>query len=175
MTDSITIRRCAAGDEGTLALVGAATFLESYSGVIDGSDIVTHCARQHSLEKYRSWLAEPGTAIWLAGAAPGGAPIGYVVLTEPDLPLPSLTAGDAEVKRIYVLGKYQGRQFGRQLMDTAAAHAKAAGKTRLLLGVYGENASAIAFYTRIGFQKVGVRKFEVGSRTYDDLILGREL
>lgn len=171
----VSIRRCSAGDEAALALVGAATFLESYSGVIDGGDIVTHCGRQHAAAKYRAWLTEPDAAIWLAGVEPGDAPIGYLVLTKPDLPMPSLNAGDTEVKRIYVLGKFQGRQLGRQLMDTAAAHAKATGKTRLLLGVYGENKPALAFYGRLGFTQVGLRQFKVGSRTYDDLILGREL
>jgi len=171
----VIIHRCAPGDEAALALVGVATFLESYSGIIDGGDIVAHCGRQHSADKYRAWLAEPDTAIWLAGVAPGDAPVGYLVLTKPDLPLPTLSAGDAEVKRIYVLGKFQGRQLGRQLMETAVAHAKAAGKSRLLLGVYGENRAALAFYGRLGFTKVGVRQFQVGSRTYDDLILGLNL
>lgn len=171
----ITLRRCAPGDEAALALVGAATFLESYAGIVDGRDIIAHCGRQHSAEKYRAWLADPAAAIWLAAVDPGQAPIGYLVLTPPDLPLPGLHAGDTEVKRIYVLKKFQGRQLGRQLMDAAVAHARQQGKTRLLLGVYGDNQPALAFYRRMGFEKVGVRQFEVGSRVYDDLILGRDL
>jgi len=175
MPDSISLRRAVPGDEAALALLGAASFLDSYAGVIDGRDIVTHCDRHHSAEKYRAWLADPECALWLAGIEPGQAPIGYLVLTKPDLPLPSLQTGDTEVRRIYVLSKFQGRQLGRRLMDAAIAHARALGKTRLLLGVYGENKPALAFYGRLGFQPVGVRRFEVGSRTYDDLILGREL
>jgi ribosomal protein S18 acetylase RimI-like enzyme len=55
--------------------------------------------------------------------------------------------------------------------EAARAGAWAAGARRLLLGVYGRNRRAIAFYARQGFIQVGVRKFEVGANTYDDLVL----
>ena len=49
------------------------------------------------------------------------------------------------------------------------------GKTRMLVGVYGQNHAAIAFYKRVGFSVVGERKFQVGATLHDDLILALAL
>jgi ribosomal protein S18 acetylase RimI-like enzyme len=159
------------GDEPALALVGQAAFLEAFAGVIHGGDIVEHCLRQHSAEKYRAWLADPHTLIWLAETEPGLAPVGYLVLTTPDLPLPDVRPGELEIKRIYLLHRFQGLGIGRRLMDAAREHAKAAGCPRLLLGVYAQNTAAIAFYQSLGYVPVGTRDFKVGTNTYHDLIL----
>ena len=84
-------------------------------------------------------------------------------------------ASDLEIKRIYLLSRFQGSGVGARLMAVALDAARAAGATRILLGVYGDNAAAIAFYARQGFTRAGVRKFLVGANTYDDLVLARAL
>jgi ribosomal protein S18 acetylase RimI-like enzyme len=45
----------------------------------------------------------------------------------------------------------------------------------MLVGVYGKNDRAIAFYERVGFRVVGERKFQVGATVHDDLILALDL
>ena len=40
MTTDITFRRAVAGDAAALALVGQATFLETFSGILDGAAII---------------------------------------------------------------------------------------------------------------------------------------
>jgi ribosomal protein S18 acetylase RimI-like enzyme len=172
---SISIRSCQRGDEVALALVGQASFLEAFAGVLSGSDILGHCARQHSVEKYAAYLTDQATAVWLAETSPGGAPVGYLVLTTPDLPLADLGATDVEVKRVYLLHRFQGGGLGRRLMQTAREHAVQAGKKRLLLGVYGDNRAAIGFYKSLGFIQLGTRQFRVGENLYDDLVLGLTL
>ena len=42
------IRAAAVSDVEALALIGAATFLETFAGVLDGTAIIEHCERQHS-------------------------------------------------------------------------------------------------------------------------------
>ena len=170
-----TIRRAGPGDEDALALVGQASFLEAFAGVIGGRDIVAHCQRQHAREKYAAWLHDPATEIWLAEVEPGRAPIGYLVLTKPDLPLADLAADDLEVKRVYLLHRFQRTGVGARLMQEALESASRRGARRLLLGVYGGNTGAIAFYHRLGYQTVGTRRFLVGENTYEDLILGLNL
>src|ERR687895_806590 len=94
------IRLCGPGDEDALALVGQATFLETFAGVLPGSDIVAHCREQHAPRVYRSWL-ENGAGVWLAEANPPGAPIGYLFLAPASLPVERPSDRDLEVKRIY--------------------------------------------------------------------------
>jgi ribosomal protein S18 acetylase RimI-like enzyme len=174
MEPNVHIRPCVAGDEAALALVGQATFLETFAGILGGQDIVAHCAKAHAVDLYRTWLDAPGHALWLVGCSPGNAPIGYMVVAPPHLPLPD-TERDLELKRIYVLGRFHGLGLGKQLVAAALAHARAAGAGRLLLGVYAHNHPAIAFYERVGFSRIGTRKFNVGGRDYDDLLMGLSL
>lgn len=80
-----------------------------------------------------------------------------------------------ELKRIYLLNRFHGTGLGGRLMATALDSAAHAGFTRMLLGVFGGNARAIAFYARQGYVEAGVRKFRVGANEYDDLVLARAL
>jgi len=170
------LRRGVPGDEHTLALVGAATFLDAFIHDIPGPALVSHCQTQHSAEVYASYLAadDPRTAGWLAEHAETGAPIGYAVTCPPDLP-GNPGPKDVEVKRIYCLSRVHGMGAGRALMDAAIAHAKGLGAPRLWLGTYEENARAVAFYKKVGFETVGARQFQVGDQLFDDIVMAKTL
>jgi ribosomal protein S18 acetylase RimI-like enzyme len=172
---NIVIREAGLGDEHRLAMVGAASFLESYAGVLPVDDIISHCAVQHAPSLYEDWLIGGEARMWLAEAEEGGAPVGYIVMSPPDLPLPGIGPGDAEIRRIYVLHRFHGDKVGWRLMKTALDAARRTGRTRMLVGVYGQNHSAIAFYQRVGFTVIGERKFRVGATLHDDLVLALDL
>jgi ribosomal protein S18 acetylase RimI-like enzyme len=172
MITEIQIRPCSPGDEHALALVGQATFLETFAGLLAGPDIVAHCATAHAVEWYRHGLADPEAKLWLVETGQGRAPVGFMVVAPARLPLPDLSPRDREIKRIYMLGKFQGGGTGKKLVAEALAHARARHAARLLLGVYAGNAAAIGFYERMGFGKLGSRQFDVGGQSYDDNIMG---
>ena len=173
--DGIALQQCTVDHASTLALIGAATFLESFAGTLDGASIVAHCHKQHAADVYTKYLSHPETRAALAVAAPGEAPVGYSLLTAPDLPLEDLSADDIELKRIYLLSRFQGNGRGNALMEGALHAALAMGKKRILLGVYARNAKALAFYRKHGFVQVGTRTFQVGASVFNDLVLGRPL
>lgn len=168
------IRVCGPGDEEALALVGQATFLETFAGVLPGSDIVAHCRTQHAASVYRAWL-DGGARVWIAEADPTEAPIGYLVLARASVPVENPSDRDLEVKRIYLLHQFHGRGVGKRLMSEAEDHARHVGANRLLLGVYSRNDRAVAFYERVGFRRIGTRRFRVGEHDYDDLVLSMDL
>lgn len=172
MTD-VRVRQARPGDEAALSLVGSATFLETYAPLLPLADILAHTARQHAAEVYARWLAEPECGCWIAEHATGSAPVGYVVATPPDLPLAGVGGEDWEIRRIYLLYRFQGAGLGRRLMQEVQASARARGKRRLLLGVYSRNEAALAFYARQGFTQAGTRTFRVGGSDYHDYILQR--
>ncbi len=163
MPANASIRAAQRGDETRLALVGRATFLESYANLLPAEDILAHTELNHAPAVYAAWLADPRFSCWLVEAGPGKAPVGYMVLSPPDLPLADIAASDLEVKRIYLLHPFQRCGLGRAMMQQATIHARAAGFARLLLGVYSRNTAALAFYNRIGFHRVGERQFRVGA------------
>jgi len=168
------MRRAVAGDAPALAMVAAASFLETFAGLLPGADIVDHCRRKSSVEAFEAWLGDPDVQLTIAEHPHGAAPVGYAVVTPPDLPIAS-RAGDVELRRIYTLAIARGTGLGHRLMAAALADARARGGTRLLLGVFKGNARACAFYEREGFTVAGERQFRVGSGTYDDLIYGRAI
>lgn len=162
------IREAGPADAGALALVGAATFLDGFAGVIDGGAIVDHCANQHAADAYRAYFAR-GARAWLAEVEPGHAPVGYALVCAPELE--QAQAGDLELKRIYLLSRFKGTPLAGALMQ--AAIRAAAGAPRLLLGVKDDNHRAIAFYAKHGFETIGTRTFRVGDKHYDDLVMAR--
>jgi ribosomal protein S18 acetylase RimI-like enzyme len=168
------VRQAGAADAAALSLVASATFLETFAGVLDGGDIVAHCAANNTAAKFTAWASDPLGAVTIAEVDKGHAPVGYAVLTTPDLPVESGPA-DIELKRIYTLSVMHGSGLGPALMDAAIEHAARLGRTRLLLGVYDKNLRALSFYRRSGFQVVGKRQFLVGSTHYDDLVLARDV
>ena len=149
--------------------------LESFAGLVDGQALLMHCAKNHSVASYVEYFSRSGTVVWLAVVKPGDAPVGYVMLTTPDLPLADIAPDDIEVKRIYLFARFQGSGGGKLLLNQAVSAAREAGKTRLLLGVNAENSLALNFYYRNGFEKVGVRTFQVGQVLCDDFILAKTL
>ncbi|HTQ36668.1 MAG TPA: GNAT family N-acetyltransferase [Steroidobacteraceae bacterium] len=171
---SLRVRRASPADAARLSLLGRATFLESYAHLLPVEDILAHAEEQHAPARYQAWLADPACRGWLAEAA-GGAPVGYLVAAPPELPLPDLGPLDVEIRRIYVLHRFQRLGVGRWMMEEALAAAAASGRRRVLLGVYSRNEQALAFYARLGFVQAGTREFRVGAHDYHDFILQRLL
>jgi ribosomal protein S18 acetylase RimI-like enzyme len=172
LEQEVVLRECMPADAQALSLIGAATFLETFAGVLEGEDILKHCRVQHAPERYAAWLADNAYRLCLAELK--GAPVGFAVLSPPDLPV-ALTPDDIELKRIYLLHRFQGSGLGRRLMDWSIEQAGAMGKKRLLLGVKADNTAALGFYERVGFERIGERKFLVGSMWCDDYLLARLL
>ncbi|MGB3739164.1 MAG: N-acetyltransferase [Pontixanthobacter sp.] len=165
-----TIREASADDADRLALIGAATFLDAFAGVLEAEAIVRHCAAKHSADAYRAALANGGQAL-LAEAEPGHAPVGFTLVGPPDLE--AARDGDLELKRIYTLSRFHGTGLGGALMDAVIARAN--GFRRLVLGVYAQNHRALAFYRKRGFETICTRQFDVGGNLYDDEVLALNL
>ena len=168
------LRRATAADAPAVAMVAAASFLETFAGILPGEDIIAHVARKSSPEAFAEWAEDGASVVSLATHPEGGAPVGYSVLTVPDLPVEPRD-GDVELRRIYTLSITRGTGLGHRLMALALGDARAAGFRRMLLGVYGDNHVARAFYEREGFVLAGTRRFNVGAGWYDDVIYAREL
>ena len=164
------IRPATPDDAEALALIGSATFLESFAGVVEGKGLVAHCLKAHAAQTYRDYLAR-GAKAWLAEVEPGHAPVGYALICEPELE--QAQPGDIELKRIYVLSRFQGTVISGVLMRHVLEACE--GNERLLLGVKDDNHRALSFYAKHRFETIGSRRFDVGGSTYDDFVLARTL
>jgi ribosomal protein S18 acetylase RimI-like enzyme len=164
------LKRATAADAAALSLVASACFLETFAGILQGADIVAHCAKANSQDVFGAWADDTGSRIVIAEITNGAAPIGYSVLTSSDLPAVDTGPADIELRRIYTLSRAHGTGLGPALMAQAVLDARTMGRERMLLGVYAGNARARAFYERQGFVRVGERQYQVGATLADDVI-----
>jgi len=180
--EPVTLRPATAADADALALVGAATFLEAFTWMLPGADILAHCAKNHTAAAYREYFAAPDTRITLATSG-DDAPVGYAMVVAPELPTFAVLPTDIELKRIYLFSRFRaapvtgspGVRPAQALLDAAIADARALGRTRLLLGTHANNQRAIAFYRRNAFAEAGTRTFQVGTQVCSDLIFAKQL
>lgn len=166
-------RKAGLDDARALAHLGSATFLASFANDHPGKPLIEHLDTEHSVDYYRNKLSDPCVDI-VIGETPLGAPVGYVMLVpaeHPDLQ----QDGDIELKRIYLLGPWQGAGNGRALMDQAMQMARMRGASRLLLAVYESNSRAVSFYERSGFVPVGETVFMVGDVAFRDMVYAKSL
>ncbi|MES2391948.1 MAG: GNAT family N-acetyltransferase [Acidobacteriota bacterium] len=180
--EPITLRLATPSDAGLLALVSAATFLEAFTWLLPGADILAHCTTNLTPEAYAHYLASPRTRITLATAG-ADVPVGLAMVCTPDLPSFDVQPTDLELKRIYLFSRFRssstlvtnhpGIKPAQALMDSAIQDAADLGATRLLLGTHETNLRAIAFYKRNGFTEAGHRTFQVGTQSCCDLLFAR--
>ncbi|OYY70161.1 MAG: GNAT family N-acetyltransferase [Sphingomonadales bacterium 17-56-6] len=169
----VTWRAANADDAEALAYLGAATFIATFAFDHPGKPLIEHLRAEHSTEYYAKALARPDVEI-VIGETPLGAAVGYAMLTAPAHPALQQD-GDIELKRIYLLGPWQGGGHGVALLNQAFAIADKRGAQRMLLAVYENNVRAIAFYTRAGFSAIGETVFMVGQVPFRDMVYARPM
>ena len=102
------LRRADVSDAEALSLVAGATFLEAYSDFMVRADMLAHLSGKSAPDNFRRWIANDASIVTLAEAPAGAAPLGYTVLTAPDLPI-TVQDDDIELLRLYTLATMWGR------------------------------------------------------------------
>jgi ribosomal protein S18 acetylase RimI-like enzyme len=160
----VNLRRCIPGDETMLTLLGGATFLETYAGYVAAEDIMLAARNWHAPDFYAAWLARSEVDVHVAEAEAGRAMVGYVALVpHEDGAAPGLRL---EVKRIYLLHRFQGTGLGKRLMTAALTAAHARGAAEVWLDVAEFNAHAITFYTAFGYRILSTKHIVTPDHSY---------
>jgi ribosomal protein S18 acetylase RimI-like enzyme len=170
------VRTATADDVEALAVLAARTFplaCPPHTTAQEAADFVsTHLSAAH-LARY---VADPQRAVLVVDD--GGSLVGYamLVLGEPsdaDAAAAIRMRPTAELSKCYVAPELHGGGTAQQLMSAALAAARDRGAVGVWLGVNEENARAIRFYRKCGFEPVGRKRFLVGGRWEDDHVLER--
>jgi ribosomal protein S18 acetylase RimI-like enzyme len=166
-------RAAVVADAEALAYLGAATFMATFAFDHPGQPLMEYLRQEHSAAYYAAALGYPAIDI-LLGETPLGAPVGYAMVTPPSHPALQ-QEGDIELKRIYLLGPWQGGGNGKDLLDRVFEVTEKRGAKRLLLSVYEKNVRAVGFYERAGFAAIGETVFMVGPVPFRDLVYARNM
>ncbi|TLM74948.1 GNAT family N-acetyltransferase [Pseudarthrobacter sp. NamB4] len=152
MTPVLMVRRAAASDVEGLAEVHLRCWRETYRGMLSGA-FLSAVDSANRLALWRSLLDRPEPAeAWAAcdgGTVVGFAGVRHVPAGDQTHPVPPPPSGSLELWGLYLLASHQGLGLGRQLLEAALGGEAAS------LWVAAENAKAIAFYRRFGFEPDG--------------------
>lgn len=78
-----------------------------------------------------------------------------------------------EISTLYVQPRHQGRGLGRALLQQGLEHASRNASEAVWLTTNSQNAPAIAFYLKHGFERVGTTHFRVAGQAYPNDVFRR--
>lgn len=114
-------------------------------------------------------MFEPPLGLYLIAYDAGDRPVatgGWRTQDEND---EGYSDGDAELKRMFVIGEARGNGLARRILGALEADARAAGRTRMVLETGNKQPEAIALYASSGYEpcvKFGHYRFHEDSRCY---------
>lgn len=125
-------------------------------------------------KKWREWLQNPDTTGFIAEK--DGRIAGFIVFGRIRMPPPGQSAirplYSSEILGLYIREDYWGQDIGKDLLKEAALSLKKMKHTSLCLWVLDGNKRACAFYEKMGGQRVGKQKVEIGKRWVKEVCYG---
>jgi len=176
----VTVRLAEPSDAQALAELAAVTFPLACPPGMPRKDVDAFVAAQLSAERFAEHLTDPGRLLLVDDPGAGAPLAGYtmVVLAEPsahDVARSIRIRPTAELSKCYVRADQQGSGVARALLERTLELAADRGAAGMWLGTNAANARARRFYARAGFVQVGTRRFQVGGRLEDDVVMERAL
>jgi diamine N-acetyltransferase len=173
MGDPFTIREATIADAEPLSIVARNTFVATFGGGYPPADLAAFLAESYGPEIQAEEIADPTARTLIAEE--GEDLVGYVQMGTMGLPFDTGDRVVRELKRLYIVDRMKGRGLAQRLMEETIAWALAQGAQDLYLGVWAENARALNFYARNGFEVVGRYTYQVGNTGDDERIMRRRL
>jgi ribosomal protein S18 acetylase RimI-like enzyme len=170
---AFTIRLGRPEDAEQLARFSERAFLETFGPVNQAEDVVAHVAKKFSPRLQHAELTNSRMRILLAMS--GEELIGYAQFRWVEAPECVQRTNPIELERFYIAGAWHGKGAAAALMEEGVAQVKIDGADAVWLSVWEENPRAIAFYTKLGFEKAGRAYFWLGSDRQNDHIMVRSI
>ena len=169
------IRLAGISDAESLAAFAARTFTDTYEKDNVPADVESYIRKSFDADRLGNELANPDNLFLLAFLEESGPPLGYAKLRTGTMDPSIKGPHPVELERLYVDHAAIGSGVGAALMQAVLDAARRHGHQTLWLGVWEQNARAIAFYKRWEFEVVGDHVFRLGSDDQTDLIMQRTL
>lgn len=169
-----TIRTATSNDAGKLAELAAVTFPLACPPGSSPEDIQAFLEKNLSETRFAEYLADPKITILLLDDA--GQLNGYTMLIakpagDPDVSSVLSALPSTELSKCYVHPDHHGQGAATRLMKASLADAADKGASGVWLGVNSQNAKAIRFYEKNGFERVGTKSFQLGNTVEHDFVM----
>ncbi|WP_461665042.1 GNAT family N-acetyltransferase [Gordonia sputi] len=163
-----------------VAEVAAATFPLACPPHSSPDDIAGFINANLAEANFAAYIASDESDV-LVARTPDGTTVGYSLVhhrppSDPDV---VVEAPSSELSKMYVLPDHHSRGRtdppGQLLMRAAIETARDRGSVLVWLGVNQENVRAQRFYAKMGFERAGVKTFDLNGSIENDFILTRRL
>ena len=164
------VRAATAGDAPAIADLAARTFILACPPGVPQEAIDIHVEERLSERQFANDIA---THELFVAAEP--EIVGYVMNVAGAPPIDVDWTHPVELRRIYVDEHLHGSGTADALMVASLESAAAGGNDWIWLGTNRENARALRFYRKHGFEIVGEKSFELGGTVQSDYVLARRV
>lgn len=179
---TVTVRPAETADVAALAALAALTFPLACPPHTTEEAKAQFIATVLSPERFHEYVVDGERRVLIAEVAASGEAgiVGYAMVNfgEPgdtDVVAALTLHPTSELSKCYVLPGHHGAGVAAALMGAALDAARRRGAVGIWLGVNEENARAQRFYGKQGFERVGMKHFQVGGRLEDDYVYERAL
>lgn len=170
---SISIQIAKTNDAEIISEISRKTFYDSFAADNTKEDVNTHMQEYYNVAKMKEELADKNNIFLLAWYE--NELVGYVKMRVDAKEESKDLLQPIEIERIYSVKNMIGKGVGKAMMQRCLDIAKEKNKQTIWLGVWEKNFSAMAFYTKWGFEKFGQHIFVVGNDAQTDLLMKKDL
>ena len=172
-TGMLTFRKCTMDDLQQLRDLSTETYQDTFGKFCSKEIMQTYLSEAFSKKKISQELNNPGSAFYFA--YDDESLVGYIKVNDFPAQTDINDEKSLELERIYLLQAFQGRRYGKELLDKAVCIAASKRKEYLWLGVWEKNLKAIGFYSKNGFHMSGEHVFVMGNEQQHDYIMKKRL
>ena len=173
MNEGISVRTCHPKDIDALVSLGIKTFRDTFDEYNSPENMIRYINETFTKKIIEHEMKQPGTVFFLAFDENRAA--GYAKVRNSHTPKALRSTSALEIERLYAHRDYVGKRVGYMLMQTCLAYARKRDVKTMWLGVWEQNARAIAFYEKNGFRKFGEHTFMLGEDAQTDWLMKKEL
>lgn len=170
---TMMIKKCSLDNARELQKISVETFTETFKDHNSPEHLDTYLQKAYNLEALEQELAARSSHFffiyWNLEIA------GYLKVNTDEAQTEAMDSATLEVERIYVKKQFHRHGLGKALLNKAFEIALVEKKKAIWLGVWEDNANAIAFYQKIGFVHTGSHSFFMGDDEQVDLIMTKTL
>jgi ribosomal protein S18 acetylase RimI-like enzyme len=171
----INIRRIGIDDVSVLSVIARRTFYDTFTGTCTEEDMQGFLDQYYNEAQLGKELLDAETYCFFAEI--DKLPVAYLQFKEDYSNFPEIKKWKAlELKRIYVLGEFQGKGIAQKLMNFFLDFAAEKKYEVVWLGVWEHNERAQKFYEKYEFLNSGyTHDFPIGNTPQTDIWLWKFL
>ena len=173
LPNNIEIQLVNSKETEELRKISIQTFTETFANQNTENDMQKYVSEKLSLGQLSKELNSENSTFYFLKY--NEQVIGYLKLNIKDAQTEAQGNDCIEIERIYIKKEYQGKDFGKLLMQKAIEIAKRFQYTCIWLAVWEHNTKAINFYKKLGFIEFDKHSFQLGDDLQLDIMMKLEL